>query len=146
MKFKLSRVALLTGLGLTAAVILGVQIYQAPSTICQTKYKGKFFDRTELFFGLSKSDGSFITESEFQHFLDREVTPVFPDGLTLLTGTGQFKNDRGTLSKEKSKLLILFYSDSPERNVAIEQIRQRYRDRFQQESVLRVDNQSCILF
>jgi Protein of unknown function (DUF3574) len=145
MKFKLTQVAWLTGLGLTTAIILG-GIQQTPSVICQTKYKGKFFDRTELFFGLSKSDGAFITESEFQRFLDGEVTPLFSDGLTLLTGAGQFKNEQGTLSKEKSKLLILLYADSPDRNGAIEQIRQRYRDRFQQESVLRVDQQSCVLF
>jgi hypothetical protein len=55
------------------------------------------FLRTELYFGSSKPDGSVITLEQFQHFLDQEITPRFPDGLTLLTGLGQSQcaEDRG---------------------------------------------------
>ncbi len=152
MKFKLHQMTWLTGLVLTSAIAINIhtqltgQPLPSSSSVCQTQLKGKFFNRTELFFGLSKSDGTVVTESEFQRFVDGEVTPLFPEGLTLLTGTGQFRNEKGTVSKEKSKLLILLYSGSPQSNGAIEQIRKTYRDRFQQESVLRVDNQSCVLF
>ena len=87
-----------------------------------------------------------MTEEEFQHFVDTEVTPRFPDGLTLLTGTGQFKDSTGTIIQEGSKLLILLYPFNQKSNRAVEQIREAYKDTFQQESVLRVDEQSCVSF
>jgi Protein of unknown function (DUF3574) len=108
--------------------------------------KGELFSRTELFFGLSRSNGPDVTEEEFQHFVDTEVTPRFPDGLTLLTGTGQFKDSTGTIIQEGSKLLILLYPFNQKSNRAVEQIREAYKDTFQQESVLRVDEQSCVSF
>src|SRR5215207_3250304 len=40
------------------------------------------FLRTELFFGSSRPDGSMVTEAQFTQFLDQEITPRFPDGLT----------------------------------------------------------------
>src|ERR687895_1379921 len=113
---------------------------------CEKRLHGELFSRTELFFGLSRSNGPDVTEEEFQHFVDTEVTPRFPDGLTLLTGTGQFKDSTGTIIQEGSKLLILLYPFNQKSNRAVEQIREAYKDTFQQESVLRVDEQSCVSF
>ena len=113
---------------------------------CEKVLHGKLFSRTELFFGLSRSGGlPDVTEAQFQTFLDTEVTPRFPDGLTLLTGTGQFKNS-GIIIQERSKLLILLYPFNQKSYGAVEEIRQAYKDAFQQEGVLRVDEQSCISF
>lgn len=99
------------------------------------------FARTELFFGTAKPDGA-VTEEEFLAFLDAEVTPRFPDGLTLLKGRGQFTGEDGVLIKEDSYVLILLYplESAKEGNKQIEVIRHRYLKQFQQESVLRVDN------
>jgi len=52
--------------------------------------------RTELYFGTSKAGGE-VTDAEFAGFVDAEVTRLFPDGLTLLTGYGQFKDSNGVL-------------------------------------------------
>jgi hypothetical protein len=67
--------------------------------ICERLINGEIFARTELLFGLSRSDGPDITEEEFQSFIDLQVTPRFPEGLTLLAGNGQFRTPRVTLSK-----------------------------------------------
>src|SRR5689334_21818217 len=48
--------------------------------------------RMELLFGASRRDGSAVGEVEWQAFLDTEVTPRFPDGLTVLTGYGQWRS------------------------------------------------------
>src|SRR5688500_2481254 len=57
--------------------------------IPQGAFKGALnFIRTELFFGTAKPNGV-VTDEEFLLFLDQEVTPRFPDGLTLLKGDGQ---------------------------------------------------------
>lgn len=123
-------------------------IQQNLSHFCKNVPDSRLFVRTELFFGLSKADGSEVTDLEFQQFLNREVTPKFPDGLTLLSGRGQFKNSSGQIIKEPAKLLILIYplEQSSNSSQNIEQIRKAYKIAFQQNSVLRTDESSCVSF
>jgi hypothetical protein len=102
--------------------------------------------RTELYFGTARADGE-VTEAEFVEFVDRYITPRFPDGLTLLTGYGQFLGSKGLVIKERSKLLILFYPfQFKGANRLIEEIRTKYKEKFGQESVLRVDSYSAVSF
>ncbi|AFY93256.1 DUF3574 domain-containing protein [Chamaesiphon minutus] len=121
-------------------------IAKNPQQLCSNIPAGKSVARTELFFGLRKPNGTEVNSTEFQRFLDREVTPRFPDGFTLLTGNGQFKNARGAVIKERSNLLILLYPVGTNSNQQIEQIRTAYTTAFQQQSVLRADNLSCATF
>ena len=101
----------------------------------------EIFIRTELYFGTKRPDGSEVSDEEFKNFLDAEITPRFPDGLTLLTGFGQFRNASGVIVQEKSKLLILLYPANTLRtsSTKIEEIRTAYKTAFQQQSVLRAD-------
>jgi hypothetical protein len=108
------------------------------------------FVRSELFFGSNKPDGTVVTEQQFQRFLDQEITPRFPDGLTLLTGLGQFKGSNGVIQRERSMLLILLYprGDARAASKKIEEIRAAYEKMFDQESVLRADERlpECVSF
>jgi hypothetical protein len=119
---------------------------------CNNLPSGHSFVRTELFFGLSKPNRAQVTELEFQQFINREVTPRFPDGLTLLSGSGQFKNSSNKIVKEPANLLILIHPQgllAPNKfnqNQKIEQIRKAYKLAFKQESVLRSDELSCVSF
>jgi hypothetical protein len=99
------------------------------------------FARTELYFGTAKPDGV-VTDEQFREFLDRIITPRFPDGLTLLKGDGQFRDGEGEIIKEESFVLILLYplEEFQESSRRINAIRERYKDEFDQESVLRVDD------
>jgi hypothetical protein len=98
--------------------------------------------RTELFFGLSRPDGGTISDSEWESFLDAEITPRFPDGLTVLSAAGQWQGEDNQIVEEPSKLLILLYPREaiPESHKEIEEIRSAYEKAFQQESVLRADD------
>ena len=108
---------------------------------------GDLFIRTELFFGLGRAEGPDVTEGEFQEFLVHIVTPRFPDGLTVLTGRGQFRNSSGVIEREPSKLVIILYPpDLENADWKIERIREEYKERFQQESVLRADSTACVSF
>ncbi|NJR32073.1 MAG: DUF3574 domain-containing protein [Chamaesiphon sp. CSU_1_12] len=113
---------------------------------CSNVLASKPVARTELFLGLRKSNGTEVNNSEFQQFLDREVTPRFPDGFTIISGQGQFKNDRGAILQERSKLLILLYPIAATSSQKVEKIRTAYIAAFQQQSVLRTDNLSCAAF
>lgn len=108
--------------------------------------RATLFARTELFFGLSRTGGPDVSEAEFQIFVDTKVTPRFPDGLTLLSGKGQFRSAAGSIVQEGSKLLILLYPFSAQSSEVIELIRNDYKVMFQQESVLRVDEPTCVSF
>jgi hypothetical protein len=100
------------------------------------------FARTELFFGTAKADGTVVTDEDFNAFIDEIVTPRFPDGLTLLRADGQFRGENGVIVKEASFVLILLYpvEGFRESSRKINVIRERYKDAFLQESVLRVDD------
>ena len=100
------------------------------------------FARTELFFGTAKPDGTAVTEQEFVAFLDAVVTPRFPDGLTVVKADGQFRLASGEIIKEESFVLILLYPVEvfKDSSKAINAIRRMYKDKFDQESVLRVDD------
>ena len=107
---------------------------------------GDLFIRTELFFGLGRANGPNVTEAEFRMFLEEEVTPRFPDGLTVLTGRGQFRSG-GVIEREPSKLVIILYPpDQENAHRRIERIREEYKTAFQQQSVLRADSTACVSF
>jgi hypothetical protein len=113
---------------------------------CSSIPSSKPFTRTDLFFGLRKPNGTEVNNIEFQRFLDREVTPRFPDGFTVVAGNGQFKNARGAILKERSQQLILLYPVAAISSQQIEQIRKAYTIAFQQQSVLRADELTCAAF
>lgn len=98
--------------------------------------------RTELFFGTAKPDGSVVSEAEWRQFLGLEVTPRFPDGLTVINGSGQWQGEDEEIVQERSKIVVLLYPrpEVDESNEEIEAIRTAYEDQFQQESVLRADD------
>lgn len=105
--------------------------------------------RTELYFGTTTPDGGELTDQEWQDFLDEEITPRFPAGLTVLEGYGQFLNSSGVIAQEGSIVLIVFHpADAIEESSAsIEEIRDAYEVAFEQESVLRADSAPvCISF
>jgi hypothetical protein len=96
----------------------------------------------ELFFGTSRRNGPPVSDQEFAAFLDDEITPRFPDGLTLISGLGQYRGSDRKLVKEGSKQLVLLYPkpSAGDSGTKIEEIRHLYEQNFSQESVLRVDD------
>jgi hypothetical protein len=94
-----------------------------------------------LFFGSLKPNKTHVTNAEFRDFLKEVITPRFPEGLTLLTGQGQFRDASDEIIRERSRVLILLYPVAvrQESSKKIEEIREEYKWRFEQESVLRTD-------
>lgn len=100
----------------------------------------------QLYFGLSQSDGGTISEEEWRAFLADTVTPRFPDGLTVISGNGQWRDASGTVLREGSKLLIIYAPPGDEGRQSIDEISEIYEERFDQESVLRVIGSACVSF
>ncbi|MFH8573332.1 DUF3574 domain-containing protein [Streptomyces sp. NPDC017993] len=110
---------------------------------------GNPYVETGLFFGTARPDGGpAVTERQFRAFVDEFVTPRFPEGLTVQEGHGQYRDAHGTIERERSYELTLFYPTSRARpnDAKIEQIRAAYNKRFAQESVARVDDRARVDF
>jgi hypothetical protein len=121
---------------------------QELQAFCRGVRGAQLWAHTELYFGLSiQPEGTVISEEQYQQFLDTEVTPRFPDGFTVLSGRGQFRNASGTIVREPSKVLVLFYPFTRAQSAAIDAIRTAYVNQFRQESVLRADEPpACVAF
>ena len=115
-----------------------------PSISCQAN--ATLMSRLELLFGMSRRDAPPVSDEEWQSFVDQEVTPRFPDGLTVVQGYGQWRNSKGVIAKENSRVLMIWYEPKADSDERIEAIRKAYRTRFNQESVMRVDSLSCVSF
>ena len=129
-------------LGLTAAGATNTAASDTTGAASSTATPGEPYKRTELYFGGSRHDGSPITPAEFELFLDKEVTPAFPDGLTWLEAHGQWQG-----GKEDSYVLIILYPfGDRDANRDLEEIRTDYKTQFDQESVLRADSVQRVSF
>jgi hypothetical protein len=118
---------------------------QLPET-SDTNAKQTNLLKDELYFGLTKPGGEPVSEAEWQEFVSAVITPRFREGLTVLDGSGQFLNSSGILIRENSKIVILIYESSPEKNQAINEIIETYKRTFQQESVLRATSEVKVSF
>lgn len=164
LKTRVAQVGLfVAGGAATAAIGLGTSVASTPSAhhdatapnkaasiaaIGQDRPDSKLYHRTELYFGTSHADGSApVTPAQFQSFINTVVTPRFPDGLTVLDGRGQWRNDDGGISKEDSHELILLYPlNDRSASGKIEYIRKAYEKTYDQESVLRDDSYDSVSF
>ena len=138
-----NRLAALAVLGI-AAVALGACDEWGGDKACPAGTER--WTEYQLFFGLSQGDGGTISEEEWREFLADTVTPRFPDGLTVLSGNGQWRDSSGELLREGSKLLIIYAPPDEEGRRAIDEVSEEYERRFDQESVLRVIGSACISF
>lgn len=109
------------------------------TSVSEAASLGDKYYRTELYCGRSKPDGGMVSDEEWDKFLADEVTPRFPDGFTILKGTGQYREKSGKIISEPSNVLVFLYTNRKESRLKIEGIRAAYVKQFSQESVLRLD-------
>ena len=99
-----------------------------------------------LFFGRSKGGEEVVTDEAWRAFLIEEITPRFPDGLSVLDGAGQWRDASGTIVRERSKLVLILAEPGASGMRRTEEIAQAYRQTFGQESVLRAVTTACVSF
>jgi Protein of unknown function (DUF3574) len=92
----------------------------------------------DLFFGRNITGSGQVSEAEFQDFVDRIITPRFPDGLTFFDAKGQFLDSTNTILEEPAKEVTLILDDTVENERSLDEIITAYLQQFQQESVLLV--------
>lgn len=109
---------------------------------------------TRLYFGLGPADapGKGVSESAWRHFLDSEVTPRFPSGLSVLDVYGQWqsKHDRSegahSIERIRTKMLVIDYPDTPKNESRIQAIRIAWKKLTGDQSVLKVTQPADVSF
>ena len=104
---------------------------------------------TKLYFGLGPADDpkQGISETEWRSFLDREVTPRFPSGLSVLDVYGQWQGKNESAPERlRSKMLIVDYPDTEENRKKIEAIRAAWKQKTGDQSVMRVTEPAEVSF
>ncbi|MGK3126735.1 DUF3574 domain-containing protein [Candidatus Pantoea formicae] len=115
----------------------------APVAVCGS---GDIMMQTTLWFGMNKPKGGTVSSSEWQQFVDKDVTPKFKDGLSVYEGKGQWLGNDGKLARENSKALMLIHQPDRASSDSINALRDIYKKRFEQDSVMRVDALVCVAF
>lgn len=102
----------------------------------------------EAYFGRNVRDRDPVSEAEWRGFLADTVTPAFPDGLTALDGTGQWRNPDGRIIQEASKVLVVVLpgADAAAARARLRTVEDAWKARFRQQSVLTVYRSACVGF
>ena len=104
---------------------------------------------TRLYFGLGLIDqpDKGISEARWRQFLDQEVTPRFPNGLSVLDVYGQWQGkNQATPERLHSKLLVIDHPNTKENSDKIDAIRTAWKRLTGDQSVLRVTQPADVSF
>lgn len=101
----------------------------------------------ELAFGRNIGDWLGVSEAAFARFTAEEITPRFPDGLTIVDSVGQWRDPaRDVVVREPGKLVLIAFADDPAKRAALGDIAEAYKHRFRQQSVLVSVRPACVRF
>jgi hypothetical protein len=110
---------------------------------------GQHWVDTRLYFGLGPADAQDkgVPEAAWRDFLDHEVTPRFPAGLSVLDVYGQWQGRQEKAPERiRSKMLIIYYPATAENAARIEAIRSAWKQRTGDQSVLKVTEPADVSF
>jgi len=126
--------------GLFVAAFLVCQASHASAQFACTPPQKPMLD-IELMLGRGKAN-----EARWARFLAREVTPRFPDGLTVYETAGQWRDPAtNVILREKSRVLrIIVPADTATDKIAA--IAEAFRKEFRQKSVGTVTRPVCASF
>jgi len=115
----------------------------APATCPAGQSPGR---TAQLFFGRDIGDQVGVSEADFARFVDEELTPRFPDGLTILDAAGQWRGADGVVGREPSKVVVLALPGRTGAEDKLDAVRSAYKTRFSQEAVMIVTQPACLGF
>ena len=125
-------------IAVAGALLAGCQT--APTPACPA---GQAQLRTaQLFFGGPAP--AKVDEVELRRFVDQEVTPRFPDGVTVVDGGGQWTGAENRMIREAAKVVTIVLPSKGDPTTRVEAVRAAYRVRFKQEPVVVLSPPACV--
>lgn len=107
---------------------------------------GRTMTRTYLFFGQKTASGRPVAPARWRRFRRVEITRAFPEGFTVINARGFWRAKQGHTLWERAKVVIRLHRGRAADHAGIETLRRRYRAKFRQQSVLRIDEKVCASF
>lgn len=95
-----------------------------------------------LYFGTASPRGP-VTPGQWTGFVEQTVTPRFPDGFTVWQADGQWRGESGKVEREASYVLNVVHAGSAADDQSFAAIIAAYKTQFQQQAVLRVQDEVC---
>jgi hypothetical protein len=133
------RIAVLFLLVVISAAPAGAQI------ACRADQKSSAV--VEMMFGRKIGERIAVTNGAWARFVDREITPRFPDGLSVVDAAGQWLDpDKKRVVREPSKIVTIVLRDSEKGQAEIDAIAQAYKKQFKQQSVGVIVRGACVSF
>jgi Protein of unknown function (DUF3574) len=101
----------------------------------------------EMMFGRKIGDRIGVSEGEWGRFVDREITPRFPAGLTVLNAAGQWRDKASNkIVREPSKIVQIVLPGDDGEFSRLNEIAEAYKTRFKQQSVGVIVRPACVSF
>jgi len=101
----------------------------------------------ELLFGRDIGNSVGVSEAAWARFVTREITPRFPDGLTIIDAVGQRRDrDSGTIVREPSKQVEIVLPGNDDDQARLEALAAAYKREFHQHSVGIIVRGACVSF
>jgi hypothetical protein len=101
----------------------------------------------ELIFGRDIGHRLGVSEADFSHFVMHEITPRFPDGLTITDAVGQWRDrDTGRIVREPSKHIEIAIPGNDDDEARLDAIVSAYKRDFRQQSVGVIVRPACVSF
>lgn len=118
---------------------------QALALSCYGPQKPKMV--AELLFGRDIGHRLGVSQSAWARFVASEVTPRFPDGLTITGAIGQWRDrDSGTIMREPSKRVEIVLPGNDDDETRLDAIVTAYKRQFRQRSVGVIVRPACVAF
>ena len=125
-----------------AALLLWLAASAAAQPALQCSGAQKSWMVAELLFGRSK-----VSDRSWERFLAAEVTPRFPDGLTVYDARGQWRNpETKTISRDRTKVVMIAMPPGADNDARLQAVIEAYKTRFKQQSVGLILRPSCVSF
>jgi hypothetical protein len=88
-----------------------------------------------------------VSEEQWTRFVDNEITPRFPDGLTVYEAAGQWWDKIGRkIVREPSKIVLIVLPGGPDDMSRLKEIAEAYKKNFRQDSVGTIIRPACVAF
>ena len=133
---------------------LGIALFAATTSIAQAETSPLSCYGTqqpkqvaELLFGRDVGDRLGVSETAWSRFVAHDITPRFPDGLTVTDAVGQWRDTiHGRIVREPSKRVEIVMPGGDDDEARLDAIVKAYKNEFHQQSVGVIVRPACAAF
>lgn len=85
-----------------------------------------------------------LSDADLRRFVEQEVTPRFPNGVTMVAGGGRWKGAQNRMIRDAAKVVLIVLPAKGDPQASVEAVRTAYRTRFNQNAVVVMPPPACV--